>query len=45
MSFMHPEIAEAKTTSSPLKKIRVGHLIKALKNGDIDTAFPIYGSY
>ncbi len=26
MSFMHPEIAEAKTTSSPLKKIRVGHL-------------------
>ena len=26
MSFMHPEIAEEKTTSSPLKKIRVGYL-------------------
>lgn len=26
MSFMHPQITEAKTTSSPLKKVRVGYL-------------------
>lgn len=34
-----------KMNLTPVKFNSYSDMIKALKNGDIDTAFPIYGSY